>query len=317
MAYHYYIMCVSLIFALSCKAPDKLMSQSNTLAEKLGYKSDAKLLIMHADDLGVAQGVNQASIKALESSAVSSASIMVPCPWFGDLAAYASQHPEYCWGIHLTLTAEWKYYKWGGVLPATEIPSLINEDGFMYDNVQDVIAHANLEEVEKELRAQIDRALDSGITLSHLDSHMGTLFSTPALFKLYVKLGNQYQLPVMIMGPVVPPSWNLQEYIGPIHAPLDHLQMLSDFPISWDAFYNEKLSQVKPGLNEIIVHLGYDNEEMQAIMIDHPAFGASWRQKDFDYVMSDGFKEKLNEYDIHLVSYREIRAALLAEVKGH
>jgi len=309
---------IIILLAFSCKTQEAISIQEPpNLAEKLGYDRDAKLLIMHADDLGVAQGVNQASIEAFEQSAISSASIMVPCPWFGDLAAYASLHPELCWGIHLTLTAEWKYYKWDGILPSSEIPSLINEDGFMYDNVQDVVANADLKEIRQELRAQIDRALASGIALSHLDSHMGTLFSTPELFKLYVELGNEYQLPVMIMGPVVPPSWNLQEYMGPIHAPLDHLQMLSDFPTDWDDFYNEKLAQVQPGLNEIIIHLGFDNEEMQAIMVDHPAFGSEWRQKDLDYVLSEGFRSKLKEYNIKLVSYREIREALLKEVKDH
>ncbi len=307
-------MIISYVWLAGCVAQQQIVQSAPSLAESLGYEKDAKLLIMHADDLGVAQGVNAASIAALEKSAVSSASIMVPCPWYNDLAAYASEHPEYCWGIHLTLTSEWKYYKWSGVSASSEIPSLINDQGYMYDNVQDVVTHAKLEDVKKELRAQIDKAIASGINLSHLDSHMGVLFSTPELLRLYVELGNEYQLPVMIMGPMVPPSWNLSEYLGPIHAPLDHLQMMGDFPTDWESFYHEKLSQVKPGLNEIIVHLGYDNAEMQGIMIDHPAFGSAWRQKDFEYVMSEGFRATLEEYNIHLVSYRQIREVLLAQI---
>ena len=103
-----------------------------SVAEQLGYAKDARLLIMHADDIGVAHSVNSATISAFEKGGISSASIMVPCPWFPEIAKYARENPGMDFGLHLTLTAEWEYFKWDGVLPSNEISSLLDEDGFMY-----------------------------------------------------------------------------------------------------------------------------------------------------------------------------------------
>jgi len=286
---------------------------AQNIAEKLGYPSDAKLLIMHADDLGVTHSVSAASIEAFEKGGISSSSIMVPCPWFSEIAEYASQHPEYCWGLHLTLTSEWKYYKWDGVASSDKISSLLNEDGVMYDKVIDVVSNASLEEVEIEIRAQIEKALASGVPVSHLDSHMGTLFATPEMFAIYVKLGKEYDLPIMVPGARIPPSWELEKMAGPIYYPLDKLIMMGEMVPDWQQMYDDMLDQIVPGLNQIIVHLGYDDAEMQAVMVDHPAFGAEWRQKDLDYVLSDRYQDKLKEHDIHIVSWREIREVLLSE----
>ncbi len=285
--------------------------QTQNIAELLGYPSDSKLLIMHADDLGVTHSVNAASIEAFEKGGISSSSIMVPCPWFSEIAKYAREHPEYCWGLHLTLTSEWKYYKWDGVSSSDKIPSLLNEAGVMYDKVIDVVSHASLDEVEAEIRAQIDKALSSGIPVSHLDSHMGTLFATPELFAIYVKLGKEYDLPIMVPGPRIPPSWELESMAGEVHYPLDKLIMMGQMVPDWRSMYDSMIDQIVPGLNEIIVHLGYDDAEMQAVMVDHPDFGAEWRQKDLDYVLSDHYREKLKEHDIHIVTWREIRKVLM------
>jgi len=266
---------------------------------------------MHADDLGVAHSVNAASIEAFDKGGISSSSIMVPCPWFSEIAAYARAHPEYCWGLHLTLTSEWKYYKWDGVASSDKISSLLNEEGVMYDKVIDVVSHADLIEVEAELRAQIDKALASGIEVSHLDSHMGTLFATPELFNIYVRLGNEYQLPVMVPGARIPPSWDIDSLMGPIHYPLNKLIMMGQMAPDWRQMYDDMIDQIVPGLNEIIVHLGYDDAEMQAVMVDHPDFGAEWRQKDLDYVLSDHYRQKLEDANIRLISWKDVRTALL------
>ncbi len=285
--------------------------QTSTIAELLGYDEDAKLLIMHADDLGVSHSVNQASVEAFEKNGISSGSIMVPCPWFSEIAEYAKSHPEFCWGLHLTLTSEWKYYKWDGVAPSSKISSLLNEQGVFYDKVIDVVANAKLDEVELEIRAQIDKALASGIPVSHLDSHMGTLFATPRLFSIYVRLGNEYKLPVMIPGDRIPPSWNIDSLLGPIQYPLDQLIMMGQMVPDWQSMYDAMVEKVKPGLNEIIVHLGYDDAEQQAIMMDHPSFGAEWRQKDLNYVLSKHFNDQLEMLGITLVSWKDVRNALL------
>jgi chitin disaccharide deacetylase len=303
-----------LVFAMLFATKITLMAQEN-IATRLGYSSDAKLLIMHADDLGVTHSVNAASIEAFGDGGISSASIMVPCPWFSEIAAYASIHPELCWGLHLTLTSEWKHYKWDGVASSDQIPSILNEQGYMYDKVIDVVSHAQLAEVELEIRAQVDKALAAGIKVSHLDSHMGVLFATPELFEIYTRVGNDYEIPVMIPGARVPPSWDMKSLLGPIHYPLDKLIMMGQMSSDWQQMYDDMVDQIVPGLNEIIVHLGYDDAEMQAVMMEHPDFGASWRQKDLNYVMSDHYKNKLKEANIQMVSWKQVKEALIENNK--
>ncbi|HXL79412.1 MAG TPA: polysaccharide deacetylase family protein [Pyrinomonadaceae bacterium] len=140
----------------------------------MGYPRSAKLLIIHADDLGLSHSENQASIACFEKGVVNSGSVMVPCPWFPEIAAYSVAHPQLDLGLHLTLTSEWKPYRWGPVLPRTDVPSLIDSGGFLSNNCQ-VVAEAKLEEVEKELRAQVDRAKQFGIDPTHFDIHMNSL----------------------------------------------------------------------------------------------------------------------------------------------
>lgn len=281
------------------------------IAEMLGHPKDSKLLIMHADDLGVAHSVNESSISALENGGISSSSIMVPCPWFKEIAEYASKHPENCWGLHLTLTAEWKFYKWGGVASKNQTTSLLNEQGYFYDNVPEFVENAKLSEVYIELKAQIEKALRAGINVSHLDSHMGALFTSAEMFKIYVLLGKEYNLPVMVPGKLLPPSWNLDSLKGPMQYSLDQLVMMDKPEKDWEAVYTGMMDKLIPGLNQIIVHLAYDNDEMKGIMIDHPSFGSEWRQKDYNFVMSKAFKNKLQEEKIILVSWLQVKNALM------
>src|ERR1700722_16307725 len=155
---------------LSMAAPASAQIARATLAEQLGYPPDAKLLIVHADDLGFTHSANAASIEALESGAVNSASIMVPCPWFPEIADYAKSHPQIDFGLHLTLTSERVYYRWGPVASKDKVPSLLDENGyFHHDWSRDT--HINPKDAELELRAQIERALAMGVRPTHLDSH--------------------------------------------------------------------------------------------------------------------------------------------------
>src|ERR1700744_4889755 len=133
-------------------------AQTKNLAEKLGYPKDAKLLIIHADDAGFAHAADSAIISAYEKGAINSAAIMVPCPWFPEIAKYAKSHPQFDWGIHLSLTSEWANFKWGGVSSANEIGSLLNKDSYLYATNVEFARNAKLNEVEREIRAQIDKA---------------------------------------------------------------------------------------------------------------------------------------------------------------
>jgi predicted glycoside hydrolase/deacetylase ChbG (UPF0249 family) len=292
--------------------PARGQAQQN-LAERLGFNADAKLLIVHADDIGLARSVNIASERAFENGGITSGSVIVPSPWFPDFAAYYREHQPLDVGVHITLTAEWEYYKWGGVSPAGAIPSLLDDNGHFYPTVEAVAQHAVPGEVEREIRAQIERALALGIKPTHLDTHMGCMLVIPALVQVYLKLGKEYGLPLLI-----PRVW-LQSVpeehrvaIAAEHVLLDGLYMIEadDSTKSRGAAYAEMIAAMGPGLNELIVHLGVDDAELQAITVDHPDFGSAWRQKDLDFVTSQEFRDLLKAHDVKLVSWGQIQAAM-------
>lgn len=287
-------------------------AQTKMVAERLGYDKDAKLLILHADDVGVSHSENTATIEAFKQSAISSASIMVPCPWFQEIAVYAKENPERDFGLHLTLTAEWKNYKWGGVLPSNEIPSLLNKNGFFYSSSAEVAENANPIEVEKELMAQVQRAIDFGINPTHLDSHMGSVFGTPTLFQIYLKVGAAFNLPVFIPKIAASTYPELLELLDGSQILVDNYYMMDkNRPKNeWTSYYIDIIKNIKSGFNVILVHVAIDDAEMQAITIDHPDFGATWRQNDLDTMVNQEFKASLKENNVHLITWRQIKKLL-------
>jgi predicted glycoside hydrolase/deacetylase ChbG (UPF0249 family) len=284
-----------------------LPAQTRTVAERLGYPRDAKLLILHADDLGFAHSANAASFDALDKGVISSASIMVPTPWITEVAAYARAHPDADLGLHLTLTAEWETYRWGSVESKDKVPSLLDPDGTFPNNDSVVGVRAKQAEIELELRAQIQRAMALGIRPTHLDSHMGSLFTTPALLATYVKIAHEYHLPFLALrnnpfgGPPMP--------LAPNDIPLDALiQAFEDGPAEkWKQFYLNAIANLKPGLTEIIVHLGHDDAELQAVTINQKPWGSAWRQRDYDVVNSPEFKKALQDNKIVLIKWRDLQ----------
>lgn len=283
-----------------------LPAQTRTIAERLGHPAHAKLLILHADDLAVAHSVNAASFDALANGAISSASVMVPTPWIAEVAAYARSHPNADLGLHLTLTSEWETYRWGSVAPASEVPSLLDSAGTFPRDEKVVAARARPLEVERELRAQIERALALGIRPTHLDSHMGALFTTPELIATYVKVARHYRLPFLALrgDPRTAPQ-----------PPLSEKDVLLDAVIGagqevprdqWKAWYLKAIADLKPGLTEMIVHLGRDDSELQAVMVDHEPYGSAWRQRDYDVLTSPEFRKALQDNQIIVVTWREL-----------
>jgi predicted glycoside hydrolase/deacetylase ChbG (UPF0249 family) len=284
-----------------------------TVAEKLGYPANTRLLIVHADDIGLAQSVNDATLTAFKQGGITSGSIMVPCPWFADFAEHYKDHPDLDVGIHLTLTAEWDVYKWGGVLPATEIPSLLDENGNFYPTVEELGQHADPLEVEKEVRAQIDKAIAYGINPTHIDTHMGSVMATPELMEIYLKLGLEYKIPVFVPRMILlGRSEEAREQMKRDYVLVDNFFMMNtdDPGLSWAEAYGKMIEKVKPGLNVMIVHVAHDNAEMQAITVNHPAFGAAWRARDLEYILSQDFRNSLEEQNIQLVTWKEIKEAM-------
>lgn len=290
--------------------------QKTNIPELLGYPANTKLLIIHADDMGLSQSTNAAVINAFESGSVTSGSIMVPCPWSAEIAAYVKEHPGLDVGIHFTLNAEWKYYKFGGILPAGDIPSLLDKDGNFFPSLQQFAVSAKPEEVEKELRAQIDRAIAQGVRPTHLDSHMGSMYVTPAIFRIAIKVAKEYKLPVSLpfnLVKVAAPF--LVNEITPDMIGVDNFLMLPGEATggNWNEMYAGIVNSLTPGLNEIVVHLSYDNDEMKAIATEHEAYGSAWRQKDLDYVSSKEFKQLLKDNDVLLVTWKQIQEAVYGQ----
>src|SRR5581483_11983943 len=170
-------------------------AQLKTVAERLGYPPDSKLLIIHADDLAVAHLVDSAAFEVFEHVAVTFASIMVPCPWLTEVAEYAKAHPDADLGLHLTLNSEWATYRWGSVESKDKVPSLYDASGYLWPEVAPAVQHVKAEDAEREIRAQIEKAMSMGIHPTHVDSHMGVLFARPDLIAAYVKVAHEYKLP--------------------------------------------------------------------------------------------------------------------------
>jgi predicted glycoside hydrolase/deacetylase ChbG (UPF0249 family) len=284
-------------------------AQRKNLAERLGYPADAKLLIIHADDLAVAHSVDRASFTALDEKAVSSASIMVPCPWLTEVAVYTKAHPDADLGLHLVLTSEWKTYKWGPVAPRDQVPSLLDPDGYFWADNAPVAKNGKPEEVEREIRAQVERALEMGIHPTHLDTHMGTLGARPEFYAALIKVAHEYHLPFMAVRSTDPGMAPLMKLLSPQDVVLDSVVIFNpSVPASqWTASYIKAFDDLKPGLHELIVHLGYDDSELQAITVDHPDYGAAWRERDFKAVTSPEFKKALEDNHIIVIGWKDLK----------
>jgi hypothetical protein len=286
-------------------------AQTKTVAERLGYPADAKLLIVHADDLAVAHSVDAASFDALDKAGVTSASIMVPCPWLNEVAAYAKDHPNADLGLHLTLTSEWKIYRWGPVEAKDKVVSLLDPSGYLWPETGPAVQNLKAEEAEREIRAQVERAMAAGIHPTHLDSHMGVLFSRPDLFAAYVKVAHEYHLPFLAVR-VADERAKLLSLLSEQDAVVDSIVMANPtvHADQWKQFYENAIKNLKPGLSEMIVHLGHDDAELQAVTIDHPDFGSAWRQRDYDFVTRPEFKKILEQNHIVLIKWRDLQKLL-------
>lgn len=278
--------------------------------------SAKRFLIVHSDDAGMSHSVNRATIDAMENGFVSSCSIMVPCPWFPEFAEWASQHPEKDFGIHLTLNSEFGKFRWGPVAGRDQVPTLVNKDGYLHGSKEEVIAQARPAEVEIELRAQIDRALQAGIKLSHLDTHMGTVISTGDMLEIYVRLGLEYNLPLMMIrniDPAIAQGYpdlvkKNAEYIRILEAkglpPIDYLFQFyegKDHGARQERYLNT-FRNLKPGVTQMIIHCGYDDAELQGIT------GSHFLRDDDRRVFSDpAVKQEIEAMGIEIISWQQLR----------
>ncbi len=282
-----------------------------SVQERLGYPANARLVIIHADDLGMAHSVNRATFEALEKGWITSSSILVPCPWFPEVVHFAQSHPEADLGIHLALNSEWIDYRWGPVSSKEKVPTLLDSEGYMPLDETIVAKQAKASEAALELQAQIDRALSSGIHISHLDTHMTALVGSPGLFGAYQSTGKKYRLPILVgdykipAGATLSPSESLVQRVIGINPGIA--------PKEWATWYKNTLAALPPGVYELIVHLGYDDDEMRGAARDHPDWGAAWRQLDFNMVKSADFQNFLQAHGFIRITWKQLAGALLSD----
>jgi chitin disaccharide deacetylase len=304
-----FILQVLLVGFLLSTFPIGLSAQD--LVERLGYPPGTKVIIVHADDLGETHSVNAAAIKALHGRTINSASLMVPCPWFPEIADYAKSHPDADFGLHLTLTSERVYYRWGPVAPADKVPSLVDQNGYFHHDWEEN-KHINAKEVEVELRAQIERALAMGVRPTHLDSHQYRLIMNgKELFDVMLRVAHEYKLPVFVTRDWFADHPYLQASLDSGDIVLDHTVTIEPEiqAEKWAEFYLTALKNLKPGVTEFVIHPGYDDDELRAATRERSTWGSTWRQRDYDFFTSDQFREVLARQNIKLITWRELASA--------
>jgi predicted glycoside hydrolase/deacetylase ChbG (UPF0249 family) len=252
---------------------------SGTLAERLGFAALDRVAVVHCDDIGMCHAANLGAFEALDRGPATCGSVMVPCPWFSEAARMAASRPQVDLGVHLVLNAEFEHYRWGPVTGARAVPSLVGPDGCFPRTVGEVARRARPEEVETELRAQVERALSAGIDVTHLDAHMGTAL-LPPFVEIYARLAREFRLPVFVVRPDAATLAALQardaaEHYGEV---LDALEA-DGFP-TLDGFdanslhFEEgqgephnlaRLAGLGPGVNYLICHPARGGEELEAI----------------------------------------------------
>lgn len=290
-------------------------AQGPDLAVRLGYPAGTRLIIVHADDIGVTHSVDAAATTAMATGLVNSGSIMIPCPWAPEAIAWARAHPGQDIGLHLTLTSERPGLRWGTVAPAAAVPSLVDRTGYMLHGWGPK-APPKPDDVEREIRTQIDRAYALGLRPTHLDSHQYRLqLVDSAIFAVFLRVGHQYHLPVLVVRDWFKSRPYLARAIGPNDVVIDHLVTLgSHTPSSqWEADYTHAIETLRPGVTEFIIHPGFDDDEMRAFSVNDPAWGSAWRQRDYAFFTSPQFRALLAREHVQLITWREIDERLAKE----
>jgi hypothetical protein len=302
----------------------------STYAERLGYPKGARVLILHVDDAGMSLESNEGAIAALSRGAATSVSVMMPCPWVPGFVKWLRQHPETDAGLHLTLTSEWADYRWVPLAGRKAVPGLVDSTGCLWADVPLVVQHASPDEIELEMTAQLDRARAMGFEPTHLDTHMGTVYASPAFLIRYIQLGIRNHIPVMLPGGadklLIQQTKLSEQQIGPIRnlgkmlwdAGLPVLDDLHNFSYDWKvpdslaaddkklarfrtAKYIDALSTLQPGVTMMIMHCTNASAAFSHISDSGPL-----RRGDMLAMLDPDFKKALKDQHIILTTWREL-----------
>jgi chitin disaccharide deacetylase len=294
-----------------------------SLAVRLGYSAQDKLLIVNSDDLGMSHAINTASIDAIEHGLVTSATIMVPCPWFPEIAAYAKANPSRDFGVHLTYTSEWDPYRWGPVSDRRDVPGLVTAEGYFAATTEAVYGRTTLAELETEGRAQIRKALSAGIDVTHLDSHMGVLaahwYNTGSPSKLdvasvYKKLAQEFALPVRMASQellATRGAAGLREEFARVGIvfpdflwPVDQQRPDEDRK----AYWLRTIRDLRPGVSELFIHASLETDDMKR-MTGRPGDGG-WQERATEYELfgrDADIRTALEAVGVKRIGYRPLR----------
>jgi predicted glycoside hydrolase/deacetylase ChbG (UPF0249 family) len=309
------IMCSIATFCLVSSGPTVVREQM-TYAERLGWPMGAKVVIFHVDDAGMSYDSDQGAIQALEEGVATSMSVMMPCPWVPHMAAYLNDHPQVDAGLHLTLTSEWDNYRWGPLVGKSVAPGLVDPQGYLWPRAQDVLNHATVEEFEKEIRAQIDKAQAMGITPTHLDSHMGTCFYEPFI-ESYVKVGIEKKIPILMIGghmqhagPEVGRFKLLLKALGERvwSGGLPVIDDLVTQPTKGPAYEQRKqelltlLAEMQPGITQIIVHCTAPTE-----VFAHISGSGKTRAAELRLMLDPEIRSFIKEQGVVQTTWRELK----------
>ena len=291
------------------------MNENPTLA-RLGYSPQDRVVILHADDLGMCHAANSAFAKMVDFGWVRSGSVMVPCPWFLELAEYANAHPQIDMGVHLTLNSEWSQYRWGPISTHERISGLLNSQGYFPRTVEQLHDQFDPQAALAEMRAQIERALECGIDVTHIDTHMGSMAHRD-LLPGYVDLALEYKIPCLtaLLSYNKLLEWGLdpdlagqfqERYDQLLEAGqpfVDHLTFVEDRS-SGSALeqFKKVFDALEPGLTHFFIHPTVPGEDIEAITEDAPN-----RVVDYEMMVSAELRDYVQEQGIHVIGYRSLR----------
>jgi predicted glycoside hydrolase/deacetylase ChbG (UPF0249 family) len=255
-----------------------------------------RYLVIRADDGGMSHSVNMALAKLISTGLPISVSVMFPTPWYQETVEMLKQHPNVAVGVHLTLNSEWKNYRWGPVLGRTAVPSLVDADGYFFPSSDALDAnHPDLGQVEAELRAQIERAIHSGLKNDYVDYHMGTVFDNPQFRQIAERLAKEFNLGMM-------------QYFGEPRYNPQYEARPQDKPDSLVAL----VGRLKPGFTVLVTHVGIDNAELGALLDMNTNGGladmSKNRQGELDAVTSQRFRDAVKAHNVQLLTYRQLIA---------
>ena len=286
------------------------------LAADLGYPPDARLLIPHIDDVGVCHGANRAFVELAGQGFVTTASVMVPCPWFPETVDLMHEQPELDLGVHLTLTSESRACRWRPISTAAQKSGLIDPDGFMWPDVPSVRRHADRRAVETEMRAQIEASLAARLDVTNLDTHMGAA-AAPEFVETYLELGREYRLPVLLperiesyvsvldMGPVDTELYPrlLAETSAAGMPVIDVFVMgLAMRHLGCEEAFRQMVDQAAPGVTYVSLHCSTPGDVERL----HP-HDAEWRIAEYRLFDQPDFLKWVAQQDAALIGFRPIR----------